>query len=106
MKLLGTSLKPDIHWYNTIGNVDEIHSVKIGNVDVDISIPDLRYILIMESYYLQYTNSVRGEVDMIDFFNNMANTNVFLGLDKEYIEYLFKKFSELLPVLQQRKIYH
>lgn len=106
LKLLGTSLKPDIHWYNTIGNVDEIHSVKIGNVDVDISIPDLRYILIMESYYLQYTNSVRGEVDMIDFFNNMANTNVFLGLDKEYIEYLFKKFSELLPVLQQRKIYH
>ena len=106
LKLLGTSLKPDIHWYNTIGNVDEVHSVKIGNVDVDISIPDLRYILIMESYYLQYTNSVRGEVDMIDFFNNMANTNVFLGLDKEYIEYIFKKFSELLPVLQQRKIYH
>ena len=106
LKLLGTALKPDIHWYNTIGNVDEIHSVKIGNVDVDISIPDLRYVLIMESYYLQYTASVRGEVDMIDFFNNMANTNVFLGLDKEYIEYIFKKFSELLPVLQQRKIYH
>ena len=106
LKLLGTALKPDIHWYNTIGNVDEIHSVKIGNVDVDISIPDLRYILIMESYYLQYAASVQGYIDMTDFFNNMEKTNVFLGLDKEYIEYLFNKFSELLPVLQQRKIYH
>ena len=106
LKLLGTALKSDIHWYNTIGNVDEIHSVKIGNVDVDISIPDLRYILIMESYYLQYCTTVMGEIDMIDFFNNMSKTNVFLGLDQEYIQYIFNKFSELLPVLQQRKQYH
>ena len=106
LKLLGTKLEDDVHWYDTIGNVDEIQSVKIGNVDVDISIPDLHYMLIMHSYYLQYAAYMRGSIDMVDFFTQMSKTNVFEGLSHEYINYLFNKFTELLPVLQQRKQYH
>ncbi len=106
LKLLGTKLTTDIYWYDTIGNVDELHDVKIGNVDVSISIPDLHYMLIMHSYYLQYTAYKQGSFDMIEFFDQMSKTNTFIGLSQEYIDYLFKKFIELLPVLQQRKQYN
>ena len=106
LKLLGTKLETDTCWYDTIGNVDELQDVKIGNVDVSISIPDLHYMLIMHSYYLQYASYMRGSIDMIDFYNQMCNTNTFVGLSQEYVNYLFEKFSSLLPVLQQRKIYN
>jgi hypothetical protein len=43
---------------------------------------------------------------MTDFFEQMKNTNTFVGLGQEYIDYLFNKFLSLLPVLQQRKQYN
>jgi hypothetical protein len=43
---------------------------------------------------------------MGEFFNQMAQTNVFTGLSEEYINYIFQKFSSLLPILQQRKQYN
>lgn len=106
LKFMGEGLSSDIYWYDTIGNVDEIEDVKIGNVDVQISIPELRYMLIIHSYYLQYTAHVNGTFGMEEFFDQMKQTNVFQGLDDEYIYYLFEKFSELLPILQQRKQYN
>ena len=106
LKLLGAKLESDKYWYNTIGNVDEIHDVMIGNVKVPISIPDLHYTLIMHSYYLQYTAYKRESFNMDEFFDQLRNTNTFIGLDQEYIDYLFAKFSGLLPVFQQRKQYN
>ena len=106
LKLLGAKLKPDIFGYNTIGNVDEIHDVLINNVKVPISIPDLHYVLIMHSYYLQYQAYVKGTIDMTDFLTQMSKTNVFTGLSEEYINLIFEKFVELLPTLQQLKQYH
>lgn len=106
LKFMGEGLSSDIYWYDTIGNVDEIEDVKIGNVDVPISIPELRYMLIIHSYYLQYTAHINGTFGMEEFFDQMKQTNVFQGLDDEYIYYLFEKFSELLPILQQRKQYN
>lgn len=105
LKLLGIKLRPDIFGYNTIGNVDEKLDIKINNVDVNISIPDLRYVLIMHSYYMQYMDYMKGTVDMIDFFNKMSETNVFEGIDQEYINSIYGLFSELLPILQQLKQY-
>lgn len=106
LKLLGAKLESDKYWYNTIGNVDEIHDVMIGNVKVPISIPDLHYTLIMHSYYLQYTAYKRESFNMDEFFDQLRNTNTFIGLDQDYIDYLFTKFSGLLPVFQQRKQYN
>lgn len=105
LKLLGAKLENDKFWYNTIGTVDEVHDVMIGNVKVPISISDLHYTLIMHSYYLQYTAYKNQFFDMDEFFSQMRETNTFIGLDQEHIDYLFAKFSELLPVFQQRKQY-
>lgn len=106
LKLLGAKLKPDIFGYNTIGNVDEIHEVLINNVKIDISIPDLRYMLIMHSYYLQYQEYIKGTIDMVDFLTQMSNTNVFHGLSEKYINSIYQKFVDLLPTLQQLKQYN
>lgn len=105
LKLLGTKLKPDVFSYSTIGAVDEVIDVKINNITVYISIPDLRYILIMHSYYLQYEEYKDGPVDMIEFLNNISQTNLFENHSEEYIQSIYQKFTELLPVLKQLKQY-
>lgn len=106
LKMLGAKLKPELYGYNTIGNVDEVHEVLINNVRVNISIPDLHYILIMHSYYLQYQAYKRESIDMTDFLTQMSKTNVFTGLSDEYINSVFEKFIEMLPTLQQLKQYN
>ena len=106
LKLMGEELKPDIFNYSTIGNIDEEFEVMINNVKVNISIPDLRYVLIMHSYYLQYAEYLNVQiVDMADFLNNISETNLFDGCPKDYIEMIYNKFAALLPVLQQLKQY-
>lgn len=106
LKMLGAKLKPELYGYNTIGNVDEVHEVLINNVRVNISIPDLHYILIMHSYYLQYQAYKRESIDMTDFLTQMSKTNVFTGLSDDYINSVFEKFIEMLPTLQQLKQYN
>jgi hypothetical protein len=105
LKLLGVKLKPDIFGYATIGNVDELQDILVNNVSIRISIPDLRYVLIMHSYYLQYEEYLKGPVDMVDFLNKIDGTNLFEGCSEEYINSIYKKFVELLPILQQLKQY-
>lgn len=106
LKLMGIRMAPDVFGYNTIGNVDDEMDLLFNNVTVKISIPDLRYILIMYSYYMQYESYKNGTVDMIDFFNNITKTNLFDGVtDQVYINNIFERFVNLLPTLQQLKQY-
>ena len=95
----------NIFGYNTIGAHDVTYDVLINNVNINISIPDLRYILIMHSYYLQYEEYNNGVVDMNDFLSQMNKTDIFEGQSKEYIDSIYKLFTELLPILQQLKQY-
>lgn len=106
LKLMGIRMAPDVFGYNTIGNVDDEMDLLFNNVTVKISIPDLRYVLIMYSYYMQYESYKNGTVDMIDFFNNITKTNLFDGVtDQVYINTVFERFVNLLPTLQQLKQY-
>ena len=106
LKFFGAKLCPDIFGYMTIGNIDEEYDVKINNVDVRISVPDLRYVLIMHSYYTQYEQYLGGNVDLVDFFNKMDGTNLFSeDYPRERIKSLYSKFVEILPILQQLKQY-
>lgn len=103
LKLMGAKLQSEKYDYATIGFVDEIHEVMINNVAVNISIPELRYMLVMYSYYTQYKEYKGGFIDMHDFFESMNNTEVFVGLEKDYIEELYEKFMDMLPILEQLK---
>lgn len=106
LKLMGEELMPDIFGYSTVGNVDEEFEVMFNNVKVNISIPDLRYVLIMHSYYLQYIEDRNIQVtDLSDFFDNIGETDLFDGCNKDYVEIVYQKFASLLPVLQQLKQY-
>jgi hypothetical protein len=106
LKLLGIEMKPDIYGYSTVGCLHEIHDVRINNVVVSICIPDLRYILIMYSYYTQYEKFLNKAVDMNDFFINiLEKTRLFEDIPDDYVNGIIHKFVQLLPVLEQLKEY-
>ena len=105
LKLNGVQLKESPFTFNSIGLIDKKYTVKMNNIDVEISIPDLSYILQIHSYYLQYEQYLHGAVDLNDFFNNIRETNMFYERDEEYINHVFELFASLLPVLQQIKQY-
>lgn len=106
LKLMGIEMKPDIFGYNTIGAVDKEYEVFINNVKIKISIPDLRYILIMHSYYMQYDAYQNGLVDICKFIENIkTKTKIFECKQDDYIDSVIEKFIALLPVLQQMKQY-
>ena len=105
LKLLGIRLAKEPFGYSTIGNVDETFDVMMNNVKVNISIPDLRYILILHSYYLQYQEKIGGTINMDAFFATIDKTDTFELQSQEYKAYIYRKFVELLPTLQQIKQY-
>lgn len=106
LKTIGTRLTEDIYGYKTLGSFDDYHEILMNNIKVNISIPDLHYMLIMFSYYAQYMEYKKNIVNMDEFFNNMKQTNVFNGLSDKYIEEKFRMFTEYLPILQQIKKYN
>ena len=99
-------MSPEIFNYNSTGSFDQLHDVMMGNVKVRISIPDLRHVLILNSYYMQYQEHINGTVDLEDFFTQIDKTNTFDGYPDGYSLHCKKLFLELLPVLQQMKQYH
>lgn len=104
LKFMGIKLKPDIFNYSTMGFVDEIYKVLINNVEVEVSIPELRFYLIMFSYFMQYKNKQQF-VDMDAFFSMIDETDLFQGCKREYVESIYEKFMHILPILQQLKQY-
>lgn len=104
LKFMGIKLKRDIFNYSTIGFLDEIHNVLINNVEVDVSIPELRFHLIMFSYFMQYQKTHQF-VDLTEFFAMIDETDLFQGCAREYIVTVYEKFTHLLPILQQLKQY-
>ena len=98
-------MAPEIFSYNNAGRFDEIFPVMIANYEIPISIPDLRYVLILNSYYMQYQNQTQGAVDLTNFFKMIDETETFKEYPREYVEHVYRKFTELLPVLNQMKVY-
>jgi hypothetical protein len=105
LRFLGIDLKPDIFGCRTIGMIDKIYPVMINNCKIEISIPELRYILILHSYYIKYQEEIKSTVDMLKFYEAIKETKLFDGLSDDYIESLKEKFITLLPILQQLKQY-
>ena len=54
---------------------------------------------------MQYQEQVRGMIDLTQFFTMINGTNLFKGYPVEYVEHVYRKFIELIPVLNQIKIY-
>ena len=105
LKFIGYKLSPEIFNYNSAGGFDKLYDVMMGNVKVRISIPDLRHVLILNSYYMQYQAYINGTVDIDDFFKQIDGTNTFENYPDGYDMHCKKLFLSLLPVLQQMKEY-
>ena len=106
LRFMGVSLKPDIFGCRTIGNSDEIFEVMINNCRVHISIPDLRYMLILHAHYLRYEQEVKSTINLDLFYDKiLKETKTFEGLSNEEVSIILGKFTEILPILQQMKQY-
>lgn len=107
LKLLGMRMRPTQYSYESIGGlIDQEEEVRFNNVKAKISLPDLSYCLMIHSYYLQYEAYLNGGVDMADFLDKIAQTTIFSkGVPDWYVEHVFNKFIEILPLLQQLKQY-
>ena len=91
---------------NAIGERDVIETVNINNVPVDISIPDLRIVLIIYSFYINYCEYMNSVIRLDDFYEKMKEQkNVFEGLDEMQIKEKFELFVHMIPILQQIKEY-
>jgi hypothetical protein len=106
LKFMGIKMSPEIFNYNSSGGFDKLYDVMMNNIRVRISIPDLRHVLILNSYFMQYQNYVKGTVDLDDFFTQIDGTNTFENYPEGYSMHCKKLFLELLPTLQQMKQYH
>lgn len=104
LKFMGIKLRPDIFGYSTIGAFDKLYDVLINNVEIKISIPELRSFLIMYSYFMNYQKE-HPFVDLIEFYKLIDETNLFEGCSRDYIESMYERFTQLLPTLNQLKQY-
>lgn len=105
LKFIGYRLTPEIFNYNSAGGFDKLYTVMMGNNKIRISIPDLRHVLILNSYYMQYQNYKNETVEFDDFFKQIDGTNLFDNYPDGYSTHCKKLFLELLPIIQQMKQY-
>ena len=106
LRFMGVKLKPDMFSCRTIGTFDREYEVMMNNCRVNISIPDLRFILILHAHYLQYQEQVGGTVNLDVFYDMvLKETDTFNGMPDTYVNSMLEKFTVLLPILQQIKQY-
>lgn len=106
LKFFGEKFQSSVFGYGTVGARDDIQQIYINNVTLDIAVPELRHILIIYSYFVQYRAFCGGVIDMGKFYDNMYNVeHLFDGYEKGYKEYILNKFAGLIPVLDQLKVY-
>lgn len=107
LKFGGYELRTEPCDYRSIGCIDVQHDVKIGNVNVLISTPELRYVMMMYSHYLHYEESLNGRVvDLNDFYRVIEASDVFDEHDdQKYVDYICHLFESLKPTLDQLKNY-
>ena len=106
LKFFGEKLVPSSFGYGSVGTRDELKTVYFNNVAVDISVTELRHILIIYSYYQSYRRYCGGAVDMVQFYENMYNVDdLFVGYDMKYREYILHKFANMIGILDQLKVY-
>ena len=105
LRFIGVELKPDIFSCRSIGMIDKTYDVMINNCKVTISIPELRFMLILHSYFLRYQEESNGTIDMNQFYAMIDTTDLFKDLPEEFIINMKNKFVEMLPILQQLKQY-
>ena len=106
LKFFGEKLEPGKFHYGTIGCRDDVREIYFNNVPVNISVTELRHILIIYSYFIQFRNAKMGIMDMAEFYNDMYNHDeLFQGYDMQYREYILHKFANMIPILDQIKTY-
>lgn len=110
LKAMGIKLEHDFT-VHSISSIDEEEVFDIGNHQIKISGSALRTVLIIYSYYLNYSEYVRYnseqpglEVDMVDFTDKILHSSdVFYNKPQWYIDYVFPKFFELYHILEEEK---
>lgn len=105
LQFMAIQLRPDIFGYSTIGAEDKRFDVLINNVTVNVSIPELRYYLILYSYLMKYQATVATFVDMEVFYRMIDETDLFDGKPRDYVLAIYERFTQLVPILQQLKQY-
>lgn len=105
LRFIGVDLKPDIFGCRTIGMIDKTYEVMFNNCKVNVSIPELRYLLILYSHFLKYQEEMRGIINMDEFFKIIDSTDLFKDMPEDFVIAMKERFVDLLPILQQLKQY-
>lgn len=106
LRFIGVDLKPDIFGCRSIGTIDKTYEVMFNNCKLNVSIPELRYLLVMHSYFLRFQQEHNnGITNMDEFFAMIDTTDLFKDLPIEFINAMKERFVDVLPILQQLKQY-
>jgi hypothetical protein len=106
LRFIGVDLKPDIFGCRSIGTIDKTYEVMFNNCKLNVSIPELRYLLVMHSYFLRFQQEHNnGITNMDEFFAMIDTTDLFKDLPIEFVNAMKERFVDVLPILQQLKQY-
>lgn len=106
IKFFGEKFEPSEFGYGTVGAVDNIEEVYFNNVAVKLPTTKLRHILLIYSYFVNYRTYCNGIIDMAEFYEKMYNVDeIFIGYPLSYREEILHEFANMIPILDQLKVY-